>query len=330
MWVLRPVLAPFLLGGLIAYALQPGVEWLVRHRVPRGLAALAMMLLLASIIAALALLVLAVIHKEGPELKAQIPVLTGKLNAWLQPKLAMLGISGSFDATSLHKLLTTPLEGTRQSIELAAWRYLRTGGGALITIVGNVVVVPLVLYYLLYDRRKMFARLESLVPRLWLPKTRELVTEMDHMLSQYLRGQLLVMLALAAFYPIALAIAGFGVALPVGIFTGLAVFIPYVGFASGLALALLGALLQFGNWYGVGAVIVVYGIGQAIESAVLTPRLIGERIGLHPLAVIFALLAFGQLFGFFGVLLALPVSAIIATALRELRRRYIASAFYRS
>jgi predicted PurR-regulated permease PerM len=148
------------------------------------------------------------------------------------------------------------------------------------------------------------------------------------MLAQYLRGQMLVMGVLAAFYPIALTIAGFEIALPVGVFTGLAVFIPYVGFATGLALALLAALLQFGNSYGFGAVAVVYGIGQILESFFLTPRLIGERIGLHPLAVIFALLAFGQLFGFFGVLLALPVSAILATALRELRRRYLASALY--
>ncbi|CAE6833492.1 hypothetical protein LMG22931_06915 [Paraburkholderia nemoris] len=125
-----------------------------------------------------------------------------------------------------------------------------------------------------------------------------------------------------------MTVAGFEIALPVGLFTGLAVFIPYIGFATGLALALLAALLQFGNWYGVGAVVVVYGIGQILESFILTPRLVGERIGLHPLAVIFALLAFDQLFGFFGVLLALPASAILAAGLRALRGRYLASAFY--
>jgi predicted PurR-regulated permease PerM len=215
-----------------------------------------------------------------------------------------------------------------QTLELAAWRYLRAGGNAMITLIGNLVVVPLVLYYLLYDRHRMFTRIETLVPRRWLVKTRELVTEMDQMLSQYLRGQLLVMAALAAFYPLALMVAGFEAALPVGLFTGIFVFVPYAGFATGLALALLAALLQFGNGYGLAAVVVVYGFGQVIESGFLTPRLIGERIGLHPLAVIFALLAFGQLFGFFGVLLALPVSAILATALRELRRRYLASALY--
>lgn len=150
------------------------------------------------------------------------------------------------------------------------------------------------------------------------------------MLSQYLRGRVLVMGVLAAFYPIALTIAGFKIALPVGLLTGLAVFIPYIGFATGLVLALLAALLQFGSWYGVGAVVVVYTAGQILESFILTPRLVGERIGLHPLAVIFALLAFGQLFGSFGVLLALPASAILATGLRGLRRRYLASALYGS
>jgi predicted PurR-regulated permease PerM len=328
MWILRPVLTPFLLGGLIAYMLQPGVEWLVRHRTPRAIAALVMMLFFASLITSLVLLVLAVIQKEGPELKIQIPVFMAKLNAWLQPKLVLLGLDRSFDLANVHNLLTNPLEGNGKTLALAAWRYVRTGGNMMITVVGNVVLVPLVLFYLLYDRHQMFARMESLVPRRWLCKTRELVTEMDKMLSQYLRGQLLVMGALAAFYPIALMIAGFDIALPVGLLTGLAVFIPYVGFATGLALALLAALLQFGDWYGFGAVAVVYGIGQILESFFLTPRLIGERIGLHPLAVIFALLAFGELFGFFGVLLALPVSAILATALRELRRRYLASALY--
>jgi predicted PurR-regulated permease PerM len=171
--------------------------------------------------------------------------------------------------------------------------------------------------------------MESLVPRHWLGKTREFVNEIDRLLSQYLRGQLLVMGVLAAFYTIALKMAGLDIAVPLGLFTGLAVFIPYVGFAVGLALALLAALLQFGSWYGVGAVAVVFGVGQILENFVLTPRFIGESMGLHPLAVIFALLAFDNLFGFFGVLLALPVSAILATALRDLRCRYLASALYR-
>src|ERR1700692_1500644 len=330
LWILRPVLAPFLLGGLIAYVLQPVVEWLVRDRTPRGLAALAMMLLFGLMAALLVLLVFAVIQKAGPELVRQIPSLVVTLNTWLQPKLALLGLSYSLDLGNVRDMVAVDLKASEQTIALAVWHYLRASGNVMITVVGNVVLVPLVLFYLLYDRREAVACLDSFVPRRLLGKTREFMTDIDQMLSQYLRGQLLVMGVLAAYYPIALTIAGFEIALPVGLFTGLAVFIPYVGFAIGLAFALLAALLQFGSWYGIGAVVVVYSIGQILESFFLTPRLVGERIGLHPLAVIFGLLAFGQLFGFFGVLLALPASAILATGLRELRRRYLASVLYGS
>lgn len=330
MWALRPVLTPFLLGALIAYMLQPGVEWLTRHRVPRWLAALAMILCFAAMAALLVTLMFAVVQTEGPQLQAKIPVLLANLNAWLQPKLAVLGLGVDLDLTHLRDLLAGPRHGDDGTYALAIWQYLRSSGNAMLTVVGNVVLVPLVLFYLLYDRHQMFRRMESLVPRRWLARTRAFVIDIDRMLSQYLRGQLLVMVVLAAFYPIALTLAGFEIALPLGLFTGLAVFIPYVGFAVGLALALLAAALQFGDLYGIGAVAVVYGLGQILENVFLTPRLIGERIGLHPLAVIFALLAFGHLFGFFGVLLALPASAILAAALRELRHRYLASALYQA
>ncbi|PLC42347.1 AI-2E family transporter [Ralstonia pickettii] len=330
MWALRPVLTPFLLGALIAYMLQPGVEWLARHRVPRWLAALAMILCFAAMAALLVTLMFAVVQTEGPQLQAKIPVLLANLNAWLQPKLAVVGLGVDLDLTHLRDLLAGPSHGGEGASAVAIWQYLRTSGHAMLTVVGNVVLVPLVLFYLLYDRHQMFRRMESLVPRRWLATTRAFVIDIDRMLSQYLRGQLLVMVVLAAFYPIALALAGFDIALPLGLFTGLAVFIPYVGFAAGLALAVLAAVLQFGDLYGLGAVAVVYGLGQILENVFLTPRLIGERIGLHPLAVIFALLAFGHLFGFFGVLLALPASAILAAALRELRRRYLASDLYQA
>lgn len=330
LWLLRPVLTPFLLGAIIAYILQPGVAWLVRQRVPRGVAALLMILCFALLGLLLALLVIAVVQRELPQLQQQIPPLVARLHDWAQPKLAFFGIGDVFDFSSLRDLFSNQLEGSGQAVALAAWRSLRTSGNVMITLVSNLVMVPLVLFYLLYDWNTMLRRIASVVPRRWLAKSTELVTEMDRTLSQYLRGQLLVMGVLAVFYAAALSLAGFEIALPVGIFTGVAVFIPYVGYATGLVLALIAALLQFGNWYGFAAVAVIYGIGQILESFILTPRLVGERIGLHPLAVIFALLAFGQLFGFFGVLLALPVSAILSTALREVRRSYLASGLYKN
>ncbi|MDH6147626.1 putative PurR-regulated permease PerM [Paraburkholderia sp. WSM4179] len=271
LWILRPVLTPFLLGALVAYILQAGVEWLVRQRVPRTVSVLLMMLLFASLLTLLPLLAFAVIHKEGPELAKNIPVFIAGLNAWLQPKLALLGVSYSLDLPGVRHLLTGDTVGDGQTVILAAWRYVRTGSNVVPPVVSNVVLVPLVLFYQLYDRHQIFARMESFVPRRWVGKVRGLVTEMDQMLSQYLRGQLLVMGVLAVFYPIALTLAGLDIALPIGLFTGLAVFIPYVGCALGLALALLAALRQFGGWYGIGAVAACTELGRFSKVLFLFP-----------------------------------------------------------
>ena len=154
--------------------------------------------------------------------------------------------------------------------------------------------------------------------------------ECDAVLGEYLRGQLLVMLCLAVYYATGLWLFGLELALPIGVFTGLAVFVPYLGFGVGLVLAVLAGLLQFASPQAFVMVAVVFGFGQLIESFVLTPRLVGERIGLHPLAVIFALLAFGQLFGFVGVLVALPASAVLLVAMRRARSGYLASKLYQA
>jgi predicted PurR-regulated permease PerM len=192
----------------------------------------------------------------------------------------------------------------------------------------SLMLIPVVLFYLLLDWHTLIARFASNVPRRWMTKVRELAKETDSLLAQYLRGQLAVMLSLALFYSIALSLVGLDVALPIGILTGLLSFIPYVGFGLGFVLALLAGILQFTSLQGMLLVAAVYGLGQVLESFILTPRLVGERIGLSPLIVIFALLAFGELFGFVGVLLALPASAILSVAYKHMRRAYLASAFY--
>jgi predicted PurR-regulated permease PerM len=330
LWLLSPVLTPFLLGAILAYILHPGVSWLRRHRVPKVVAALLMMLFFTLLVTGLVLLILVVVQKEVPQLRQQVPVMISHVHKWLQPKLEIVGLADSLDFASIRDLVTNQLEGSAQTVVVYAWTSIRTSSNLMLDLVSNLVMVPLVLFYLLYDWNAMTRRITHFIPRRWLVKTVQLSRDMDQMLSQYLRGQLLVMGVLAVYYSIALWAAGFEIALPVGIFTGLAVFIPYIGFATGLILALVAALLQFGSWYGIGAVAVVYGVGQILESFILTPRLVGERIGLHPLAVIFALLAFGQLFGFFGVLLALPVSAILSVAWRELRQSYLSSTLYKN
>lgn len=328
LWLLAPVLTPFVVAAVLAYALHPLVETLAARRVPRGLAVvlvegLALMLGLAAL-----LLIVPVLAKELPQLKAQLPPLLDRLGQNLGPLLARFGINVALDFDSVKAALARLLDANLADWAGTALASARIGGSLLVSVVGNAVLVPVVLFYLLYDWPALARQVHALVPPRMAPKVGGFLGECDAVLGQYLRGQLLVMAALAIYYTVALSLVGFELALPIGVFTGLAVAIPYVGFGLGLVLALLAALLQFGSLGGLLAVAGVYGLGQLLEGFVLTPRLVGERIGLGPLAVIFALLAFGQLFGLVGVLIALPVSAVTLVALRRARRSYLASGLF--
>ncbi|HEU0200917.1 MAG TPA: AI-2E family transporter [Burkholderiaceae bacterium] len=328
MYVLAPVLAPFAFAAIIAYLLAPGVDWLMRHRVPRAVAVLLMILLTGLVLLGLLLILVPVLQREIIALQAQFPTLVSYLNTTVAPKLQeWFGIQIQFDSQTLRELVTEKVAS--EDIVARIIQHARAGGVALLGVLGTLLLVPVVLFYALLDWHDIKARIEVLIPRRWHAMTTGMLAEIDALLAQFLRGQLSVMLALALYYSVALAIAGFQTALPIGILTGLLVFIPYVGFTLGLLLAILAALLQFSSWYGLIAVGIIYGVGQLIETFFLTPRLVGERIGLHPLAVIFALLAFGQVFGFLGVLLALPASAALLVALRRLKGAYLASDFYR-
>lgn len=328
LWLLAPVLTPFLIGAILAYALHPAAEKLASRRVPRVLAVL--LVEVAVIVAALAalLLIVPILSKELPLLKAQIPLLADQLNQSLTPWLAQYGIHVALDVASIKAFVVKYLDANLEEWMATALASARIGGSFVLAIVGNAVLVPVVLFYLLMDWPQIVQRLQAFIPPRMRSQVIGFLDECDGVLGQYLRGQLLVMLVLAAYYTIALAIAGFDLALPVGVFTGLAIFIPYLGFGLGLALALLAGVLQFASLYGLIVVAVVYGVGQLVESLVLTPRLVGERIGLNPLAVIFALLAFGQLFGFVGILVALPLSAVALVGLQRLKTAYLGSRLY--
>jgi predicted PurR-regulated permease PerM len=274
------------------------------------------------------LIVIPVLQKEIPLLQAQIPLFLAKLDAFLAPRLKEMGIIIKLDGTGLKKIFSEQMATSGDEVWSTVLASARVGGVALLGWVVTLVLVPVVLFYMLLDWHKILDALAGVVPRRWVVQTVGMAHEVNLLLAQYLRGQLLVMLVLAAYYSAGLTIAGFDVALPVGIITGLLVFIPYIGFGLGLILALIAAVLQFSDWHGLIAVAIIYGSGQVIEGFFLTPRLVGERIGLNPLAVIFALLAFGQLFGFVGVLLALPASAILMVAFKHLRHHYLRSSFY--
>jgi predicted PurR-regulated permease PerM len=328
LWLLGPVLTPFVIGAVLAYALHPAVEQLAARRVPRLVAVILVEIAALVALAALVLLIVPILSKELPLLNEQLPLLVERINRAVSPWLAQMGIHVSLDPASLREFLIKYLNANWDEGIAAALVSARIGGSIVVTVVGYVILVPVVLFYLLVDWPFYVLRAIALVPPRLRARVASFVHDCDVVLGQYLRGQLLVMLLMAAFYSVGLALFGFELAVPVGVFTGLAIFVPYVGFGIGMILALLAGALQFTGWYGPIAVFVVYGIGQIVEGLFLTPKMVGQRIGMSTLTVIFALFAFGHLFGFVGVLIALPASALIAVATARLRASYTQSSLY--
>lgn len=329
LWLLAPVLTPFLVGAVLAYALHPLVERLAARRCPRILAVVLVEVTAILVCLALLLLMVPILSKELPLLREQIPLLAERINASVGPWLTQWGVNVVLDTASIKAFVLKNLDANTEEWFAALLSSARIGGSVLLTIMGMAMLVPVVLFYLLMDWPQLVQRVRALIPPRRLPVVESFLEESDHVLGQYLRGQLLVMGILAVYFSVGLALFGFDLAVPVGVFTGLLIFIPYLGFGLGLVLALLAGVLQFASLYAVVAVAVVFGLGQLFESLILTPRLVGERIGMSPLTVIFALLAFGHLFGFVGVLVALPVSAVMVVAVRRARQLYVESKLFR-
>jgi predicted PurR-regulated permease PerM len=331
LWLLAPVLTPFVVAFVLAYALTPLVnklDSLGQGRLPRVVAVVLVEFLFVLAMLGLVLLIVPILTKEMPMVREQLPQLFDRLNDWLKPLLGQVGFNVSLDVGSIKAFVVKYLNANAEDSVGSLMSSLKLGGSVALAVVGNVVLIPVALFYLLMDWSRFVALLVELVPPRLRASYDSFVDEADSVLGQYLRGQLLVMLILALFYSAGLSLFGLDLALPIGIFSGLAVFVPYLGFGLGLVLATLAGLLQFGSIKVLVMVAVVYGLGQMIESFYLTPTLVGERIGLHPLTVIFALLAFGQLFGFVGVLIALPASAVLLVAVRRLRAGYLTSKLY--
>ena len=331
-WLLAPVLAPFVVAAIFAYALQPLVLKLQKQwgpRVPKVVSVVLVELLALLSLLGVALLLVPILARELPLIQQQLPALIDRLQNTLNPWLTQMGLNLSLDMGSLKVQVVKYLSANREDLLDSALSSLKLGGSVAMAVIGNAILIPVALFYLLSDWDRLVASVVQLIPPAVRPRFDAFMQECDEVLGQYLRGQLLVMLALAVYYAIALTLFGLELALPIGVFTGLAIFVPYLGFGLGLMLALLAGLLQFVSVKALVMVGVVFGMGQLIESFFLTPRLVGERIGLHPLAVIFALLAFGQLLGFVGVLIALPASAVLLVALRRLREGYLQSELYK-
>jgi predicted PurR-regulated permease PerM len=328
LYMLSPILAPFMFAGILAYMCDPIVDGLQRRGLPRTFATALVLLLLLSAFVLLVLIMLPMLNKEVGVIVRRVPqyfsVLNERIIPWLNERL---GMTLQLDVASVRDSVVTHLQAA-EGLAAKLFSSLRIGGQVVFGFFVNLLLVPVVTFYLLRDWDILVAKVEALIPRRWHAKAIEIAKEIDAVLSEFLRGQLSVMLLMSVYYSVGLWIAGLEFALPVGIVTGLLVFVPYVGMIVGLVLATLAALMQFSGMMGLVWVWVVFGIGQLLEGMLVTPWLVGDRIGLHPVVVIFSLLAFGQLFGFFGVLLALPASAALLVSLRHVRQRYLTSGVY--
>jgi predicted PurR-regulated permease PerM len=328
-YLLKPILLPFVLGSLVAYLGDPLVDMLARRRISRTLGVVIVFVVFSTLVTIACVLAVPLLLHQLDLLVAKIPVvyswLTQETLPWIQQKfdlplerLPQLNWSGQLADhwQSLGKFTAQTL------VKLSG------SGASLLLAVANLALVPVVAFYLMRDWDRLVAKTLGVLPLVWQGKMSHMVGEADEVVGAFLRGQFLVMCTLGVVYSFGLWLVGLQLALLLGVVAGLASIVPYLGFTVGVLASCVAAYAQFGEWSVLLWVLLVFGVGQAIESMVLTPVLVGDRIGLHPVAVIFALLAGGQIAGFVGVVVALPVAAVIMVFLRHALSHYRTSDFY--
>lgn len=323
-WLLGDVLAPFIAGAAIAYLLNPTTNRIERAGVPRPLAVSLAMTGALLVLVFLGLMIVPLVAHQTAALAAAAPGLAEQFAAWLDGRLP-----GAFEPGSA---LQRALSRLGEAASARSGDILRGVAGSIASIVGAVlfvVVAPVVAFYLLLDWNGMLARADEFLPREHRDTIRRLVGDMDRALAGFVRGQLSVCVLLGAFYAVLLMLVGLQYGLAVGVIAGLISFIPYVGTVVGGVLAIGLALFQFWEeplW--IGVVVVIFATGQFLEGNILTPRLVGRSVGLHPVWLLLALTAFGSLFGFAGMLVAVPVAAVIGVLFRFGLEKYLDSPLY--
>ena len=329
LWLLRPVLTPFVIAAMLAYLGDPLADRLERLRCNRTLATSIVFFVIVLVLAGALVLLIPLVQRQVVHLVSALPGygawIQNTMLPWLQQHLNLS--PSTFNVESIVANIKAHA-GTVGNVVAVALGYLTRSSFTVIGWATSLVLVPVVTFYLLRDWDVMVAKIDELLPRNVEPTIRRLARESDSVLGAFVRGQLLVMIALGVFYGVALWAIGLDVGPLIGMVAGLVSFVPYLGFITGLLASLIAALVQYHDWQHVVMVLIVFGIGQVLEGYVLVPRLVGGKIGLHPVAVIFAILAFGQLFGFLGVLLALPISSVLMVLLRYVHERYVGSALY--
>ena len=327
--LLSPILMPFLVALALAYLWDPVVDRLERAGLSRTLGVSVVFFVSALVLLGLVLVLVPLLGRQMHVVAAKVPVAIEWFRSSLLPWLHR-----EFQISEAD----IPLERIKDAL-MANWKsaggmaqnLLVSATSSSLAVLGwlaNLVLIPVVGFYLLRDWDRMVAWIRETLPRPWEPTVTRLARECDEVVGAFLRGQSLVMLALGLCYTTGLMLMGLELALLIGMLAGLASIVPYLGLVLGVGAASVAALLQFGDWHPLIGVAAVFVSAQLLEGMYLTPKLVGDRIGLHPVAVIFAVMAGGQLFGFTGVLLGLPASAVIMVLLRHLHDRYRASAIY--
>ena len=325
LWALGDVILPSVLGGAIAYLLDPVADRLEKLGLTRVLSVAVITVIGLFLFLILVLLVFPTLIQQSIALAEAAPALIDSLQATLTERFPQL-----LDADSTIRLQLDALGTKIQSQGGTVINGLLSSAMGLINIIVLLVVVPVVAFYLLLDWDNMVAKIDDMLPRDHAPIVRQLASQVDTTLASFIRGQGTVCLALGSYYAIALMIAGLNFGLVVGVVAGLISFIPYIGALVGGALAIGLALFQFwGDWVSIGIIAGIFVVGQFLEGNILTPKLVGQSVGLHPVWLIFALSVFGSLFGFVGMLVAVPMAAMIGVFARYGISQYRESLLYR-
>jgi predicted PurR-regulated permease PerM len=319
-YLLAPILTPFIASALLAYLGDPLVDRLERLRFPRTLAVLSVFVWIFLVLGALTLLIIPLVRAQASALIEHIPAYLDWIENQMPRLQSALGVAEAEGGGvgALFDRYSTELRGLAGGALVSVSR----SGTALITAMLSLLLVPVITFYLLRDWDLLIARIAALVPESRRVIVARLARQSDEVLGGFFRGQLLVVLGLTFIYSVGLLWVGLDFALAIGVLSGLVSFVPYLGLFVGIALASIAALVQLGSLPAVGAVVLVFVAGQLVEGTFLTPKLVGDRIGLHPVIVIFAVMAGGQLFGFMGILLALPAAAVLSVLVRFAMEHY--------
>lgn len=333
-YLLAPVLTPFVISAALAFLGDPLVDRLERihigkWKISRTLAVVTVFVLMTAAMVVMLLFIIPLLREQLQQLVDKAPKilewLAGTALPWVQARLGLAGIEINPETVS------EALKSYWREVSSAMLNVLGTvsrSGQLVLHWIMNLVLIPVVTFYLLRDWDKLVEGIRTLIPRKIEPVVSSLSKEIEQVLGAFIRGQLMVMVALGLIYATGLWLVGLDLAFIIGLLSGLLSIVPYLGTATGIVAGLVAAAFQFQDLIHIILVLVVFGVGQSLESMFLTPKLVGDAVGLHPVTVIFAVLAGGQLFGFLGILLALPVASALNVLVRHLHQQYTKSALY--